>query len=63
MVFIVNSLKDYSFDYILTQAISLTQTDLFVYLTTISMSRYNVSRFYGVIINTRALRVLTAGFG
>jgi hypothetical protein len=27
------------------------------------MFRYNVSRFYGVIIDTRALRVLTTGFG
>jgi hypothetical protein len=27
------------------------------------MFRYNASRFYSVIINTGALRVLTVGFG
>jgi hypothetical protein len=27
------------------------------------MFRYNASRFYSVIINTEALRVLTTGFG
>jgi hypothetical protein len=27
------------------------------------MFRYNTSRFYSVMINTRALRVSTAGFG
>jgi hypothetical protein len=63
MVSIVNSLRDYFFDYTLTQAIPLMQADLFAYSTTISMFRYNVSRFYGVIINTGALRVSTAGFG
>jgi hypothetical protein len=63
MVFIVNSLRDYFFDYTLTQAISPTQANPFAYLTIISMSRYNTSRFYGVIINTGALRVLTTGFG
>jgi hypothetical protein len=63
IVFIVNSLRDYSFDYTLTRAIPPTQADPFVYLTTTSMFRYNASRFYGVMINTEASRVLTAGFG
>jgi hypothetical protein len=63
MVSIVNSLRDYSFDHTLTQAIPLTQADSFAYSTTTSMSRYNASRFYGVIIDTRASRVSTAGFG
>jgi hypothetical protein len=63
IVFIVNSLRDYSFDHTLTQAISPTQADLFAYSTTTSISRYNASRFYDVMIDTRALRVLTTGFG
>jgi hypothetical protein len=63
IVFIINSLKDYSFDYTLTQAIPLTQANLFIYLTIISMFKYNTNKFYNVIINTKALKVLTTGFG
>ena len=57
-------LVDWSFTYVIT-GINLTvyyndDLDLFAYTAT---SRYTFNKFYGVMIDIRALKRLTAGYG
>jgi hypothetical protein len=69
MTSIVTRLADNSLEHALTRSVPppVTQDDAqvnpFVYSTTTGKTRYHCSKFYGIMIDTGAAKVSTAGFG
>jgi hypothetical protein len=64
---LVNNLINRSYTYLLTGENYITESgklpieDAWTF-TVRGMSRYDTNRFYGIIIDTRAAKYLTAGF-
>jgi hypothetical protein len=69
MTSVITRLADNSLEHTLTRSVPplITQDDAqvdpFVYSIATGKTRYNYSKFYGIMINTRAAKVFAIGFG